>query len=52
MTKKNSMTKASAGFAITLDWETLHPLAEKLASLGMMGAQLRATFKTLNTIVL
>ena len=34
------------------NWEKLHPLFERLSSLGIMGAQLRDSFKRLNTIVL
>ena len=34
------------------DWEKLHPDSERLASLGIMVAQLMASLKPLNTIVL
>ena len=37
---------------ISLDWENLHSLPERLVALGIMGDQLRAPLKPHNTIVL
>ena len=33
-------------------WKKSHPLSKRLASLGIMGAQLKASLKPLNTTVL
>ena len=34
------------------DWKKIHPLSKRLASFRILGAQLKAPFKLLNTIVL
>ena len=43
-------TKCSPNLG-TPDWKKVHPLSERLASLGMMGAQLKAPLKPLSMIV-
>ena len=38
--------------SIMLEWRKLHPLSERLASLGIMGEPLKVPLIILNTIVL
>ena len=50
--EEGSQELGKGGGGVTNRLENIYLLCERLASLGVMGAQLRAPFKPLNTIML
>ena len=46
---KITVYEVHTGIYLKPDWNKLHPLSERLAPLGIVGVQLRASLKDLDT---